>query len=119
MLEAENTYLMQQVRELSENMARMQSVQESIERPTPAPPAASQYRTPATQVQPRTQTYDSSATLSAAPYRPKVTDLYNKLNDGTSIRPSLWRTLMLERLEIYQHALPTESFRRQYVLEQT
>jgi hypothetical protein len=26
---------------------------------------------------------------------------------------------MLERLEIYQHALPTESFRRQYVLEQT
>jgi hypothetical protein len=119
MLEAENAYLMQQVRELSENMARMQSVQESIERPTPAPPAASQYRTPATQVQPRAQTHDSSATLGAAPYRPKVTDLHNKLNDGASIRPSLWRTLMLERLEIYQHALPTESFRRQYVLEQT
>jgi hypothetical protein len=93
-------------------MARIQRVQESIERPMPAPPAA-------TQVQPRVQTYDLSATLGAAPYRPKVTDLHNKLNDGTSIRPSLWRTLILERLEIYQYALPTESFRRQYVLEQT
>jgi hypothetical protein len=54
MLEAENAYLMQQVRELSENMARMQRVQESIERPTPAPPTTSQYRAPATQEQPRT-----------------------------------------------------------------
>jgi hypothetical protein len=87
-LEAENAYLIQQVRELSENMARMQGVQQSVERPTPAP-LASQYRTSATREQLRIQTYDSSATLSTAPYQPKVTDLHNKLNDGTSIRSSL------------------------------
>jgi Ni/Co efflux regulator RcnB len=126
-LEQQNAYLLRQLEELTIEVDRLRSVQPSIERLTSAPPATEhvhfsqppRIQPPATQVQPRAQTYNSSATLGAAPYRPKVTDLHNKLNNGTSIRPSLWRTLMLERLEIYQYTLPTESFRRQYVLEQT
>jgi hypothetical protein len=96
-LEQQNAYLLRQLEELSIEVDRLRSIQLSIERLTPAPPATEhvhfsqppRMQPPATQVQPRVQTYNSSATLGTAPYRPKVTDLHNKLNDGTSIRPSL------------------------------
>lgn len=130
-LRAQNTDLVQQLQEVSERMERLErehTIRNSVERPggssrtftmpasTPVPSRQAASVPPRQQ---RATTFDSAISDGFSGYRPKVTDLHNKLSDGTTIKASLWKALMYERLEIYAYALPTDGFRRQYVLEQT
>ncbi|QSZ35570.1 hypothetical protein DSL72_008440 [Monilinia vaccinii-corymbosi] len=61
----------------------------------------------------------SRSPASSRSYHPKPTNLASKLSDGTEPKASLWKMLVLERLDIYANTLDTESARRAYVIDQT